>query len=87
MGEGVGAAASAKKLIDVGGTSLVQQPDAHGRTPLHWAAIRGQVAIARMLLQAGALREARDASGLSALDVARSKGRAPELVRLLEPVS
>ena len=42
---------------------------------------------AGLLLQAGALREARDASGLSALDVARSKGRAPELVRLLEPVS
>ena len=73
------------KLCELGADK--EAVDAMKRTPLHWAAIRGQVAIARMLLQAGALREARDASGLSALDVARSKGRAPELVRLLEPVS
>jgi ankyrin repeat protein len=35
----------------------------HGKTPLHFAAIRGQTDMARLLLQSGATLDARDAEG------------------------
>lgn len=44
-------------------TAELENPDAHGRTVLHWAVTRGDVQIARMLLDFGANVDIADARG------------------------
>lgn len=52
----------------------VKVRDVRGRTALHWAALRGHEAIARLLLERGASYEAQDNDGLTALQVAVEYG-------------
>lgn len=56
--------------------------DAHGRTPLMLAAMRGHVDVCRVLLQAGADAGLRDVNGDDAATLARAKGHAPVLLLL-----
>lgn len=56
--------------------------DAHGRTPLMLAAMRGHVDVCRALLQAGADAGLRDVNGDDAATLARAKGHAPVLLLL-----
>lgn len=48
--------------------------DSTGRTPLHWAAMEGNVAIAELLLNGGVDKEAKDDRGDTALLVAAARG-------------
>ncbi|KAJ1300298.1 hypothetical protein OPQ81_005121 [Rhizoctonia solani] len=59
--------------------------DATGQTPLHLAALRGEVACVRVLLQAGADTEIVNAYGMAPVDVAREHARS-EILALLEGV-
>ena len=54
-----------------------------GRTPLHEAAGRGNLAMTRLLLAHGAARSATDARGLLAIDWARHAGH-EQIVSILE---
>jgi ankyrin repeat protein len=60
-----------------------QDPDHYGYTPLHSAAAYGNVAVARVLLAAGAAPDARAKSGESPLYQAVSQESPAELVALL----
>jgi ankyrin repeat protein len=57
-------------------------PDERGWTAVHQAASRGSERLLRAVLAASGDRRARDRSGSTPLDVARSRGRA-KLVKLL----
>jgi ankyrin repeat protein len=73
---------------DLLGPILAQRPaavrdrDGHQRTPLHYAASRGQVAVAEMLLAAGADPNAHDEHGVTPLELAVEAG-SPQLVETL----
>lgn len=58
--------------------------DKEGRTPLHFACGVGQVAIVKMLVEAGAALEAVDAMANTPLHYAAGYGRAPVVAALLE---
>ena len=60
-----------------------QAVDGRGRTALHWAAVKGNVAIIGLLLDAGASPNTRDKDGKTPLDHAAGKGhqQALELLR------
>jgi ankyrin repeat protein len=60
------------ELRDPGIASLIDSYDLHGKTPLHWAAARGDVRATEHLLRAGAARvlEKRDNDGKTALHLA-----------------
>lgn len=60
----------------------VTDPGDQGMLPLHWACDRGHVAVARMLVNAGADISARDANGSTSLHYAASCDH-DELVRFL----
>ena len=61
----------------------VMATDASGATPLHWAALNGDLEFARLLLEHGADIEAREpGEGLTALHVAAAGGDA-DIVKLL----
>lgn len=60
----------------------VNEPFSEGQTPLHVAALRGQVGLARLLIEKGADVNRRDAKGVTALAVAIFNGHV-ELARLL----
>lgn len=63
-------------------SETVNFANADGRTALHIAAVRGDVPMARYLLEAGADMHRQDRWGASALDEARDAG-AKELVDLM----
>ena len=48
--------------------------DAHGRTPLHYAAMRGRADAAKILLQRGADLTIVDSEGKTPLDLAKEAG-------------
>ena len=52
---------------------LVHGTDENGHTPLHHAAARGREAVARVLLAAGAVRNATDDEGRTPLHLAANK--------------
>ena len=51
----------------------VSAEDSNGFTPLHAAAKAGSTAMTKMLVQAGAVTEAQNHAGKTALDIARAK--------------
>lgn len=53
------------------------------RTALHWATVNGDLETARILVQAGADLNARDSTGETPLDVARSNSH-PDIARMLQ---
>jgi hypothetical protein len=59
--------------------AVARLPDEKGDTPLHLAAARGHVALARLLLDAGALPSAIDGNGATALQLATT----PQMQMLL----
>jgi ankyrin repeat protein len=61
----------------------VNAADENGHTALHHAAAQGAPEIARLLLGAGARREARDRDGRSAVDLALGSGHR-EVAELLQ---
>ncbi len=75
------ATAKLKKAIQDGAN--VNQSNELGYTPLHAAAENGRLENAKILLQCGAILDAKTTDGLTALDLARTNGNA-ELVSLLE---
>ena len=58
----------------------------HGRTALHWAAHAGMVEVVTVLLDAGAILEARDKSGATALST-WAGDPTPGLSRMLSPAA
>lgn len=60
--------------------------DAHGMTPLLWAAWHGHAAMLQLLLSRGADAAARDSRGATALRLAAERGHL-EAVRLLVPLA
>lgn len=65
-----GDVASVREILD-GSPSLLNKADArHGATPLHWAALKGHLGVVRLLLERGAVLEARNAVGETPLTVA-----------------
>lgn len=73
-----------KRLVRQGAD--IQHPNSHGKTPLMASAWSGRIDVARILLDNGANAAARDKTGRSALDIARSAGRA-EMISLLQKTS
>lgn len=65
------------------GQQVANIPDAVGRTPLMFAALNGSVRAAELLLSKGALVEAKDADGRSAVDWASYHGQSKVLKVLL----
>ena len=63
---------------------FVHQQD-FGSTALHWAAARGNLAIATRLLEGGADLTLRDKDGNTALDYARSNGNSEVVALLSQP--
>jgi uncharacterized protein len=74
-------AACVTALVAAG--SDVRAGDAHGYTPLHLAAARGNVAITEMLVACGALRDVQSTDGKTPASIARERGHA-ELADRLE---
>ncbi len=66
-------------IVDVNVPDAIQQ-----QTPLHLAAGRGDIYLAKLLLEHGAEKDVRDASGCTALFVAADKGRARMVPFLLD---
>jgi ankyrin repeat protein len=64
----------------------VEQRNLRGRTPLMASAWSGRLDVARLLLDKGASVTVRDRTGLNALDIARSAGRA-KMTALLQEAS
>ena len=69
-------------LITLGANLDWQDEDNGNRTPLHWAAWRGRVEIARMLIDAGANLDIQDDQGQTPLHWAAKYGR-EEIARML----
>lgn len=63
--------------------SLVNASDFRGRTPLHWAASRGDVSTVKILLQAGAKADAEDEMHGTPLSFAASSGSIQALKSLI----
>ena len=63
---------------------IVHQQD-YDQTALHYAALRGSLAIATRLLEGGADLTLRDKSGKTALDYARSRGHSEVVALLSQP--
>ena len=74
-----GSSARGKTKVEVDARAVER-----GRTPLHVAAERGDINIARLLLEHGAGKEVRDATGNTALFVAADGGHARMVMWLLE---
>ena len=55
----------------------------HGYTPLHWAAQNGTGVVAKLLLDAGAMLDAKDHLGVTPLERARKSNNLP-FIRVLE---
>ncbi len=64
------------------GASLDVRHGPEQRTALHMAVRNGHVRVVRFLLERGADARIRDASGMTALDLAREQGRAPLIAAL-----
>ncbi|KAL9627502.1 MAG: hypothetical protein Q9164_007590, partial [Protoblastenia rupestris] len=62
----------------------INKNDTKGRTPLHWAACRGYLAIVQLLLEKGAVVDAKSGSGDTALLEAATYGRQAIVQLLLE---
>ncbi len=69
-------------LLDCG--AGVNSRDTHGRTPLMWAAIKGNVPTLRLLIERGAQINAADEKGDTALMRAASCGRTEAVTYLIE---
>ncbi|PKL06406.1 MAG: hypothetical protein CVV53_04430 [Spirochaetae bacterium HGW-Spirochaetae-9] len=52
----------------------IDAADVHGATLLHYAVREGKVDAARLLMEMGASKEARNISGETAADIAKAKG-------------
>jgi ankyrin repeat protein len=59
------------------------QGDGNQRTPLHWAASRGQKSVVEVLLEKGADKNAKDDGGETPAEVARRREH-PEVAELIE---
>jgi ankyrin repeat protein len=67
--------------------ALVNEKDTvYGASPLHWAALKGNEAIAALLLAEGADVDLRNREGETPFQVAQ-RGRKPEVTRLLTPTT
>jgi len=67
--------------------ALVNEKDTvYGASPLHWAALKGNEAIAALLLAEGADVDLRNRDGETPFQVAQ-RGRKPEVTRLLTPTT
>eukprot|EP00697_Spironema_sp_BW2_P013659 gnl/Spiro4/3868_TR1911_c0_g1_i1.p1 gnl/Spiro4/3868_TR1911_c0_g1~~gnl/Spiro4/3868_TR1911_c0_g1_i1.p1 ORF type:complete len:518 (-),score=100.01 gnl/Spiro4/3868_TR1911_c0_g1_i1:67-1620(-) len=69
-----------------GGGLTIHDADGDGRTALHHAAAFGAMAVARLLVEAGAAMDRNDSRGLTALMHARNSGQA-EMERFLNTAS
>lgn len=58
-------------LIDAGSDANVCNDN--GRTPLHWAAERGNLSVVQMLLERGARIDVREETNMTPLDIAKMK--------------
>ena len=65
-------------------SSQINTADSHGRTPLHWAARRGDLNRTELLLKWGAFPNTLDHEGMSALHEAASDGTVECVLALLE---
>ena len=62
---------------------VINATDSNGRTPLMYAARYNQPTAVRLLLEHGAIIKARDKSGMTALELAKSSGN-QEIIKLLQ---
>ena len=73
-----GHASVVRSLAARGGRAAVDARDNYKQTPLHWAARNGRPATAQVLLEAGADAALKNSIGVTALDLAVSRGK-PEV--------
>ena len=67
-----------------GDPALVEAKDKGGETPLHWAAVSGNLDLVRFLLDKGAIVDAKNARGLTPLFFTAAQGRPPAAGLLIE---
>jgi ankyrin repeat protein len=70
-----GDAAATEQLLAQRPDLVKERDSTFGATALHWAALRGHADVARVLLQKGADRSARNTAGETPLDIARRAKR------------
>ena len=79
-----GDVAAATALLSSGAAPLLDAQDPQGRTALHGAVLGSQLALARLLLEAGCSLDVADAKGMTPLSYASGKGDAASVRLLLE---
>jgi hypothetical protein len=79
-----GLTSSVKRLLSIRNINVNVKDDWNGWTPLHWAALKGHIEIARLLLQNGAEVNAKDYDGRTPLHFAASQGKVDILHLLVE---
>ena len=80
----IGARSLEHIVLLLGSGAGVNSRDTHGRTPLMWAAIKGDVPTLRLLVERGAQLNAVDEKGDTALTRAARHGRTEAVTYLVE---